>query len=109
MTGKYYFLGKNGLEYATIDDAKKYGGGAVGQRFHNPIKKYEPIPYDPVDTTNLVENTDTVFPASVNVPQAISEYDNMEIIQLKEVLRNKGYVVKGNPKRETLIAKLKSL
>lgn len=87
MAGKYYYLGKNGLEYATKDDADKHGGGCVGQRFHNPVKQWEPV-YEEIEST---------------------EYDAMDLPQLKKVLQDKGYQIKGNLKRETIIEKLNSL
>lgn len=111
MTGKTYYLGKNGLEYAEIEDANKYGGGCVGKRFHNPVKQWEPV-YEDVpsglnDHTTLIED-ETIVPL-VDTPQNVTEYDAMGLPQLKKVLQDKGYQIKGNLKRETIIAKLKSL
>lgn len=117
MPGKYYYLGKNGLEYANKYDADKYGNGCVGQRFDNPIKQWEPV-YENVNTTDpeietvgvpaeILENEINV--PLVDTPQNVTEYDAMDLPQLKKILRDKGYDIKGNLKRETIIEKLKSL
>ncbi len=129
MTGKYYYLGKNGLEYATFDDAdnKKagYGGGCVGKRFHNPVKQWEPV-YENMESTTVATPTaaqvvpenyvaplnqipESVETPLVDTPQNVTEYDAMDLPQLKKVLADKGYQIKGNLKRETIIEKLKSL
>jgi len=114
MSGKFYYLGKNGLEYAEIEDANKYGGGCVGKRFHNPIKQWEPV-YETVssDPTSgmpvAAPIEDKILPPLVDTPQNITEYDAMDLPSLKKALQDKGYQVKGNLKRETIITKLKSL
>lgn len=114
MTGKYYYLGKNGLEYAEIEDAQKYGQGCVGKRFHNPVKQWEPV-YETVspDPTNgmtvAAPKEDAIVTPLVDTPQNVTEYDAMDLPSLKKALQDKGYQVKGNLKRETIIAKLKSL
>lgn len=106
VNGKWYYKGNDGLEYATIEDARKYGGGVVGKRFHQPMKIWEPV-YEEMTEEAVKVNAKAAL--GHDTPQAVTEYDNMDIPQLKEVLRAKGYAIKGNPKRETIIEKLKSL
>ncbi len=117
MTGKYYYLGKNGLEYANMEDAKNHGGGCVGQRFHNPVKQWEPV-YEDVSAVSastvvpgdeLTSVTSETKEPLVDTPQNITEYDAMDLPALKKILADKGYQIKGNLKRETIIEKLKSL
>lgn len=116
LQGKWYFKGRNRLEYATKEDADKYGGGAIGRRFHTPIKQWEPI-YDEipseVESNEVQVNVPSIIPPKeeimVDTPQAVSDYSNFTPIQLRELLRTKGYAIRGNPSRDTMITKLKSL
>lgn len=119
--GKTYYLAKNGLEYPEYADAVKYGGGAVGQQTREVKKTFEPLTYEDIQKAEakstpqvpsipLPTSPSAQMPQPFNmVPQAVSEFDNMDVIALKEALKAKGYGVRGNPKRETLLAKLKSL
>jgi len=103
MDGKIYYLAKNGLEYPEKSDADVYGGGAIKQRIHFPQKKWEPV-YDDI-TPQVQVPTPEVFDA----PVAGAEVDSLTKEQLKEQLKNKGYVSKGNPSEATLREKLKLL
>ncbi len=119
--GHWYYLGKDGKEYFELHDAQRYGKGAVGKRWHSPIKKFEAIPYEelhdavPAEEPKTQANGSTMKPEAevetdmVDVPEGIMEFDNLNVQQLKEVLRRKGIISKGNPSRETLLEKLKNL
>lgn len=106
MTSRYYYLGNDGKEYFELEDAKKYGGGVKGKRFHNPVKTYEPV-YETESVQTLTENVPVATPATASM--ALSDFDNLDVAQLKEILRGKGYIIKGNPKRETLLEQIKKI
>ncbi len=105
--GRYYYLGKDGKEYFTREDADKYGSGAVKKRWHSPVKEYEDL-YGELDKEEapMTQATETDV---VNVPEGIMEYDQLDVAQMKAVLLRKGIKPVGNQSRETLLAKLKSL
>jgi len=110
MADKIYYKGRNGLEYAEYSDAVKYGGGAVGKRVHQPVKKWEPI-YDELSVDDVPTGapvTNTPNP-QVDAPTAVSDFDGMDKEQLKTALKTKGYTMKGNPSEATLRERLKVL
>ena len=123
--GVYRYLGADGKEYAEKHDAIKYGGGLKGQRYHDPVKRYEPVPYDaPVEPETKEEaKEEPQEEASIESPltgrtpgeeiannsQALMEFDHLEAPALREILRAKGYLIKGNPSKATLLEKLKQL
>lgn len=112
--GRYYYLGKDGKEYFIADDAHKYGGGVVGRRYHNPIKKYEEYKYDPApdEAANAPVIAPNDVPMTTSVGQAslaLTEFDHMEVPQLKEILRSKGYTIKGNPGKDKLLEQIKKI
>lgn len=129
--GVWRYLGTDGKEYPDADDAQKYGGGLKAKRWHSPVKEWQPVyediakedaPVQVVSQSQTTPQTTTVTIAQATVPivttpvqaaqdaansLAFSEYDSLDIMQLKENLRQKGYIIRGNPKRETLLEKLK--
>ena len=118
VQGHYYYLGKDKKEYFTREDADKYGGGAIKRRWHMPIKQYEDIPYEELESEKPVPvsafeqsglETDSKETDVVNVPEGILEFDQLDPKEMKEILRRKGIILKGNPGRDTLLEKLKSL
>ena len=111
---KVYYKAKNGLEYAELADANKYGGGAVGKRYHESVKKWEPVYEDLEQSQNTPKvqqtaNANDMTNVGVDAPQAANDFDGMDKEQLKVALRSKGYPIKGNPSEATLREKLKLL
>ena len=113
-SGNYYYLGSDGKEYFTADDAQKYGGGLKGRRWHTPHKVYEAVKYDDIvakeTTGQMVPEVKEVKAAVVAANSlSLTEFDHLSEEQMKEILRQKGVPPRGNPKRETLLKMLKAL
>ena len=118
MEGVYYYLGQNGKEYFTAQDAEKIGGGLKGRRFHNPKKVYETVKYEDIVPSTTTTTVPVITP-SVQVIQtpaeavaanslASTEYDNLTKEQLREALRQKGIPIRGNPSENTMRTALKA-